>query len=53
MNSTSRNDLDATACDSSPGTHPTGHFPRTTHPRIRSLQRGEGWGSCYADEVMR
>ena len=39
-------------CDNSIGKHATKHFHRTGHPIIRSLERGEDWGWCYADEVM-
>jgi uncharacterized UBP type Zn finger protein len=39
-------------CDSSPGKHATKHFHRTNHPIVRSLERGEDWGWCYADEVL-
>ncbi len=39
-------------CDSSKNKHATGHFRATNHPIVRSLERGEGWGWCYADEVM-
>jgi uncharacterized UBP type Zn finger protein len=39
-------------CDSSPNTHATKHFHATQHPVIRSFERGEDWGWCYADQVM-
>ena len=39
-------------CDSSQGKHATKHFHRTGHPIVRSLERGEDWAWCYADEVM-
>lgn len=39
-------------CDSSPGRHATAHFHATGHPVVRSLEPGEDWGWCYADEVM-
>ena len=38
-------------CDNSPNRHATGHYRTTDHPIIRSLERGEDWGWCYADEV--
>jgi uncharacterized UBP type Zn finger protein len=39
-------------CDSSPGKHATKHFRQTGHPIVRSLERGEDWGWCYADELL-
>lgn len=36
-------------CDSSPNRHATKHFRATSHPIVRSLERGEHWGWCYAD----
>ena len=38
-------------CDNSPGRHATAHHHETTHPIIRSLEPGEDWSWCYADEV--
>jgi uncharacterized UBP type Zn finger protein len=38
-------------CDSSPNRHATAHFHETTHPITRSLQPGENWSWCYADEM--
>ena len=38
-------------CDSSPGRHATAHHHATAHPIIRSLEPGEEWSWCYADEV--
>ena len=38
-------------CDSSPNKHATKHFHRSKHPIVRSLEPGEAWGWCYADEV--
>jgi uncharacterized UBP type Zn finger protein len=38
-------------CDSSKNKHATKHFHATTHPVIRSAERGEDWGWCYVDEV--
>lgn len=39
-------------CDSSVGKHATKHFQSTTHPVMKSVERGENWGWCYVDEVM-
>jgi CPA2 family monovalent cation:H+ antiporter-2 len=39
-------------CDSSKNKHATKHFHATAHPIVRSLERGELWGWCYADKVM-
>ena len=39
-------------CDNSPGKHATGHFRTSGHPIIRSFERGEDWGWCYADELF-
>ena len=39
-------------CDSSPNKHATKHFHRTRHPIVRSLEPGEDWGWCYADQLM-
>jgi len=39
-------------CDSSPGRHAWKHFHRSGHPIVRSLERGEDWGWCYADEIL-
>jgi uncharacterized UBP type Zn finger protein len=39
-------------CDSSPSRHATQHFRTTDHPLVRSLEPGEHWGWCYADEVL-
>lgn len=38
-------------CDSSKMRHATGHFRTTGHPVIHSLEPGETWRWCYADEV--
>jgi monovalent cation:H+ antiporter-2, CPA2 family len=38
-------------CDSSKNKHASKHFHATGHPIMRSLERGEQWGWCYADEV--
>ena len=39
-------------CDNSPGRHATGHFHATSHPIIRSFERGDDWGWCYVDEMF-
>ena len=39
-------------CDSSPNKHATKHFHRAGHPVVRSLEPGEDWGWCYADQLM-
>jgi ubiquitin-hydrolase Zn-finger-containing protein len=31
--------------------HATAHHHETSHPIIRSLERGEGWSWCYLDEL--
>jgi uncharacterized UBP type Zn finger protein len=38
-------------CDSSKNKHATAHFRSTRHPVIRSLEPGERWLWCYADEL--
>ncbi len=38
-------------CDSSPGKHATAHFHATSHPIVRSLERGESWAWCYVDQA--
>ncbi len=38
-------------CDSSPSRHATAHHHATSHPIVRSLEPGEEWSWCYADEV--
>jgi uncharacterized UBP type Zn finger protein len=39
-------------CDSSKNRHATWHFHQTKHPLIRSIEPGERWVWCYADNVM-
>jgi hypothetical protein len=39
-------------CDSSPNKHATKHFHATTHPIIKSFERGEDWGFCYPDNLF-
>lgn len=38
-------------CDDSPARHATRHFEDTGHVLIRSLEPGEVWAYCYADEA--
>jgi uncharacterized UBP type Zn finger protein len=38
-------------CDSSPNKHATRHFRTTGHPLVRSIEPGEAWTWCYADET--
>jgi uncharacterized UBP type Zn finger protein len=38
-------------CDDSPNRHATAHAGASGHPIIRSLEPGEDWSWCYADEV--
>ncbi len=38
-------------CDSSPNKHATRHYRATKHPLVRSIEPGEAWIWCYADEV--
>lgn len=37
-------------CDSSPNRHARAHFHATRHPIVTSLERGEHWAWCFADE---
>ncbi len=39
-------------CDSSKNKHATRHFKSTHHPLVRSIEPGESWVWCYADEIM-
>jgi K+:H+ antiporter len=39
-------------CDSSKNRHATAHHRRTGHPIVRSMEPGEDWGWCYADELL-
>lgn len=39
-------------CDSSKNKHATKHFHHTTHPIVKSLEPGEVWGYCYADDMF-
>ena len=38
-------------CDSSPNRHASAHARAAGHPLIRSLEPGEAWGWCFADEL--
>jgi uncharacterized UBP type Zn finger protein len=38
-------------CDSSKNKHATKHFHETQHPIMRSAERGEQWGWCFADQI--
>jgi uncharacterized UBP type Zn finger protein len=38
-------------CDDSPKRHATAHAGASAHPIIRSLEPGEDWCWCYADEL--
>jgi low temperature requirement protein LtrA len=38
-------------CDSSKDRHATRHFEETGHPLMRSIEPGESWVWCYADET--
>ena len=39
-------------CDSSRNKHATRHFHATQHPIVKSLERGEQWAWCYADQAF-
>ena len=39
-------------CDSSPNRHASRHWRETAHPLVRSIEPGERWVWCYADEVV-
>ncbi|GAA5201534.1 UBP-type zinc finger domain-containing protein [Rugosimonospora acidiphila] len=39
-------------CDSSPRRHATAHYTATTHPVMRSFERGESWRWCFVDEAL-
>lgn len=38
-------------CDSSKNKHATRHFHESRHPLIRSIEPGEDWVWCYADQI--
>jgi len=39
-------------CDDSPNRHATKHYRATTHPVIRSFEKGERWRYCYPDDLF-
>jgi hypothetical protein len=39
-------------CDSSPGRHATAHAGTSGHQIVRSIQPGENWAWCYADQLL-
>ena len=39
-------------CDNSPNKHATAHWHASSHPVVRSLERGEDWAWCYPDELV-
>ena len=39
-------------CDSSKNKHATKHFRETGHPLARSIEPGETWVWCYAEEML-
>ena len=39
-------------CDSSPSKHASQHATAARHPIARSVEAGEHWSWCYADQVM-
>lgn len=39
-------------CDSSPNKHASKHFRDTSHPLVRSIEPGETWAWCYADQII-
>lgn len=39
-------------CDSSPNKHATRHFRTSGHAIITSVEPGESWVWCYADEAV-
>ena len=39
-------------CDSSTNKHATRHYHATKHPLVKSLEPGEQWAWCYADEAF-
>jgi len=38
-------------CDQSPNRHATAHFRAEGHPAVQSVEPGEDWRWCYADEI--
>ena len=39
-------------CNSSKNKHATKHYHDTGHPIVKSLERGEEWAYCYADDIF-
>src|SRR3954447_20533011 len=39
-------------CDSSPNRHASAHARAADHPIVRSIEPGEDWSWCFADELM-
>jgi CPA1 family monovalent cation:H+ antiporter len=39
-------------CDNSPRRHATAHWRSSQHPIVRSIEPGEDWAWCYADELV-
>jgi uncharacterized UBP type Zn finger protein len=39
-------------CDSSKNRHATRHAPESDHPLVGSIEPGEAWRYCYADDLM-
>lgn len=39
-------------CDSSKNRHARKHFHETHHPIISSIEQGETWSWCFADETF-
>jgi CPA2 family monovalent cation:H+ antiporter-2 len=39
-------------CDDSKNKHATKHFHTSHHPLIRSIEPGEEWGYCYAEDLF-
>ena len=39
-------------CDNSKNKHATKHFKNTSHPVIKSFEKGEGWSWCYLDKLF-
>jgi CPA1 family monovalent cation:H+ antiporter len=39
-------------CDSSVHKHASAHFRETSHPVIRSFERGEAWRWCFVDRLV-
>jgi uncharacterized UBP type Zn finger protein len=39
-------------CDSSKNRHARRHYQHTAHPLVRSIEPGERWVWCFADEMV-